>query len=161
MAYAVTHILVVIVILELARHYVFGKNKFPRYLVVIGGIAGLMPDIDIPLGWVYNFVTGIGINFHGMFTHSFVFVALFAILGLVLQIRKNMQWAKIFYVIAFGWFMHLALDCLYGGYKTFFWPFQIAAAFCPQTNLYYHAESIDAILRRQSQMYLHRSPLWD
>ena len=52
MALAVTHVILTIVILDLFRHYVFKKSKFPRYWLVIGGIAGLFPDIDIPLGEV-------------------------------------------------------------------------------------------------------------
>ena len=54
MALAVTHVLLTIIVLDLLRHYVFDKKKFPRYLVVIGGIAGLVPDIDILFNWIYN-----------------------------------------------------------------------------------------------------------
>ena len=39
MALAVTHVLIVIILLDLIRHYIVGKEKFPRYLVIIGGIA--------------------------------------------------------------------------------------------------------------------------
>ena len=48
MALALTHVLLVIVLLDLFRHYVLSKKKFPRYLLVVGGIAGLLPDIDVP-----------------------------------------------------------------------------------------------------------------
>ena len=53
-----------------------------------------------------------------------------------------------FYAIAFGWFIHLLLDCGYGGelIRTFFWPLPGAATFCPLWNIYPWAESIDAIL---------------
>ena len=123
MAYAVTHILIVIVILDLLRHYVFGKKKFPRYLIVIGGIAGLLPDIDIPLGWVTSFFTGTEVGLHRLFTHSILLALLFLVIGIIRQYQDDEKWARIFYAIAFGWFIHLLLDCGYGGelIKTFFW----------------------------------------
>ena len=148
MAYSVTHIILTIVVLDLLRHYVFGKQKFPRYLLVIGGIAGLLPDIDIPVGWIYNFFTGASVNFHGGLTHSIVFPVIIALVGLFLHFYKdNQKWAKIMYVIAFGLFFHSILDCMFGGYKTFFWPFFInKLTFCPQWGISGYAQSIDALI---------------
>src|SRR3989344_373918 len=113
MANSVTHVIVAIVILDLFRHYVFGKKLFPRYLLVIGGIAGLAPDIDVPLTWLYHFFTSSTTDLHGLFTHSLFFVFSFLGIALLFQYYKKIKWAKIFYVISFGWFMHLVLDCLY------------------------------------------------
>ncbi|MBI2102557.1 metal-dependent hydrolase [Candidatus Woesearchaeota archaeon] len=146
MANSVTHVIVAIVILDLFRHYVFGKKRFPRYLLVIGGIAGLAPDIDVPLTWLYHFFTSSTTDLHGLFTHSLFFVFSFLGIALLFQYYKNIKWAKIFYVISFGWFMHLILDCLYGGYKTFFWPLHYASNFCPQWGIQTHAADIDAII---------------
>ncbi|MAF13565.1 MAG: hypothetical protein CMI53_01595 [Parcubacteria group bacterium] len=145
MALAVTHVILTIVILDLFRHYVFKKSKFPRYWLVIGGIAGLFPDIDIPLGWVYNFLTGSAITIHGMFTHSIVFPALFLAAGLIFRYKKNSKWAGICFVISAGWFMHLILDCAFGGYKEFIWPFFIYN-FCPQWGIHQYAIHIDAVI---------------
>ncbi len=148
MALAVTHVLIALIVVDLFRHYVFGSKKFPRYLVVVGGIAGLLPDIDIPLGWVASFLTGTEIGLHRLFTHSIFFVALFLLMGIIRQYQDDQKWAKIFYVIAAGWFIHLLLDCAYGGevIRSFFWPYLGAATFCPRWDLYPWAESIDAIL---------------
>jgi membrane-bound metal-dependent hydrolase YbcI (DUF457 family) len=141
MALAVTHVLITIVVLDLLRHYLFGLKKFPRYLVVIGGIAGLGPDIDIPLSWIS------GMNLHGVFTHSLFFVILFLAIGAVRKYQNDTTGAKIFYVIAFGWFMHLILDCAFGGYGTFLWPMPInTAGFCPKWAIESFRTSIDAIL---------------
>jgi len=146
MAYAVTHIILTIVVLDLFRHYVFGKRRFPRYMLVIGGIAGLAPDIDVVLTWIYNFFMGTSINLHGLFTHSLIFPIFFVILGYIFHFRKgNHKWAKIFYIIAFGLFFHLILDCTFGGYKTFFWPFYFAN-FCPQWGISGFMQSVDAII---------------
>jgi hypothetical protein len=140
MAYAVTHILIVILLLDLFRHYVFGKKKFPRYLLVIGGIAGLGPDVDVPLGWI------LGMNLHGVFTHSIFWVILFLAIGIIRHYQNDQKWSKISYVIAIGWFVHLILDCAFGGYGTFLWPMMINTAWCPQFNIDSLAPGIDAII---------------
>ncbi len=161
MALAVTHVLITIVLLDLMRHYIFKKKTFPRYLIVVGGIAGLAPDFDIVITWFYNFFTNTTDSLHGLFSHSLTFVLLFAILGLLLKYghldalfkkhkkqtkKQTDKWSKIMFVIAFGWFMHIFLDCMFGGYKTFLWPLEIATTFCPQFGISHHAASVDAIL---------------
>ena len=147
MALAVMHVIGAIIILDLLRHYVFGLKKFPRYLVVIGGIAGLMPDIDIPLGWVVSWITGVRVHLHALsISHSFLWVLLFLLIGLLFQVRGNEKWRKIFYVIAVGWTIHLGLDWFYGEYKQLFWPFFTPASLFPSWNLWQYGESIDAIL---------------
>ena len=146
MALAVTHVILTIVLLDLARHYIFGTKKFPRYLLVIGGIAGLAPDLDVPLTWLYNFVTGAGINLHGAFTHSLIFPLLSLAAAVTFHSRKNIKWARIFYVLTFGLFMHALLDCTFGGYKTFLWPFLVTPSFCPQLGISKYAGAIDALI---------------
>ncbi|MEK6901858.1 MAG: metal-dependent hydrolase, partial [Nanoarchaeota archaeon] len=84
MALAVTHVIGTIFILDMFRHYVFGKKSFPRRLVIIGGLAGLAPDIDIILSWLVSYVKGTTVSLHGMFTHSLIWVILFLAVGGVL-----------------------------------------------------------------------------
>lgn len=146
MAHAVTHIILTIVILDFFRHYIFSMKKFPRYLLVIGGIAGLAPDLDIPLSWIYNLLTNTTANLHGTFTHSLIFSLICLITAMILHYRKDMKWAKIFYVISAGLALHIILDCTFGGYKTFLWPFWITPSFCPQWGIGSYASSIDAII---------------
>ena len=147
MALVVTHILVPIIILDLLRHYVFKKKHFPRYLIVIGGIAGLAPDFDIPLSWIISMFSGDLVNFHGGFTHSLVFPILFSIIALGMHLKEDYKWSNIFLVIAFGWFSHLALDCFFGGYKTFLWPLMLdTLRYCPQFGITGMSASIDAII---------------
>lgn len=141
MGLAVTHVLGAIIILDLLRHYVFGKKKFPRYLVVIGGIAGILPDIDIVLGWI------LGTNIHGLYTHSIVFVLLFLGIGALRHYQKDEKWSKIFYVLAAGWAIHILLDCAFNPYATFAWPLPInTLEFCPQGFTHTIRVSTDAIL---------------
>ncbi|MBS3124134.1 metal-dependent hydrolase [Candidatus Woesearchaeota archaeon] len=153
MALAVTHIILTIVVLDLLRHYVFGKKKFPRHLIVIGGIAGLLPDIDVILTWGYNFLFKTDITLHGTFTHSLLWPIAAIVIGTILYFYNKKDKikikAKIAYVIAFGLFSHILLDCLYGGYKTFFWPLSlniISSGFCPNWGIHNHATSIDAVI---------------
>lgn len=146
MGLAVTHVLITIILLDLFRHYIFGKNNFPRYLLVVGGIAGLIADIDLPLAWVYNWITNSQISFHGQFTHSFVFPLIFLISGFVLYRQQKENFAKISWVIAVGLVLHIILDCAYGGYTTFLWPLNISTTFCPKWGISNYASGIDAVL---------------
>lgn len=148
MALAVTHVLLTIVILDLFRHYVFGKKKFPRYLIVVGGIAGLLPDIDVPISWLLSFLSGTTIDLHRLFTHSVFFVLLFLLLAIVFQYsQKNMKWAKIFYAITVGWAFHLVLDCFYGdSWSSILWPLSFFLSFCPTWDIHPYASGIDAII---------------
>ncbi len=72
MPYAVTHVILTIVIADLYRDYA-AKKKFPMIYVLIAGIAGLLPDLDIPALWAFNFVFGTNYNFHRIYTHSLVY----------------------------------------------------------------------------------------
>ncbi|HIH10706.1 TPA: metal-dependent hydrolase [Candidatus Woesearchaeota archaeon] len=148
MAYAVTHVLIPLIILDLLRHYLLGKKKFPRYLIIVGGIAGLVPDIDLPLGGLINLLAGTELRLHGLFTHSVLFVIIFALVGFLCYWWNNQKWAKIFLVICFGWLMHIFLDCLFRESVTrlLFWPLQWGDLFCASWNLYPYALGIDAIL---------------
>lgn len=142
MALAVTHVLLVILILDFFRHYVFGLRNFPRYLLVVGGIAGLLPDIDIPLGWI------IGENIHGEFTHSIFIVFMLLLIGIISHYQKEVARAKWFYVIAAGWFIHIILDCAFNSYSTFLWPLVInTKQLCPAPILGNHyGAAIDAVI---------------
>ena len=147
MALAVTHVILTIVALDIFRHYVFGLKKFPRYLLVIGGIAGLFPDIDIPLGWIISFISGSSISFHGHYTHTIFWPLLLVGVAGILHYKQNLKWARIFYVISAGWFLHLPLDCLHGGYSSFLWPLAInTKAWCPQWSINAYRHGIEAII---------------
>ncbi len=147
MALAVTHIIGTIFILDMFRHYVFGKKSFPRRLVIIGGLAGLAPDVDVVLGWIVGYVKETTVSLHGLFTHSLIWVAFFLAVGGILYFYNKKQWATVAYVIAAGWFLHILLDCAFNGYSTFLWPFPIdTKLFCPGTLANIYRTSIDALI---------------
>ncbi len=128
MALAVTHIILTIVVIDLYRDYI-AKKKFPTKYVLIGGIAGLLPDLDIPFGWIYNLATGSTASFHGTFTHSMLIpMALAVAAALVFKAKRKSKVWMLLAVTAFGWFFHLVLDCFFNPYRLFL-PFLATA--CP------------------------------
>ena len=123
MPYAVTHILLTIILVDLYRDY-FTKHKkyFTLHTVFIAGLAGLLPDIDIPLNWFLN-LFGSGIA-HGTITHAPLFGLIFLIPAFILWHQEKHKAAIYFFVICFGILFHILLDYLFAGYGIMlFYPF--------------------------------------
>src|SRR3989338_3961137 len=100
MPQAVVHILFAIIALDLVRdHFLKDKRKFPLHHVFIGGVAGLLPDIDVPLFWILNNFLGLNVPwFHRVFTHTFLFVLIFLAASLICyDLNKNLS--RIFVII--------------------------------------------------------------
>jgi len=118
MPHAVTHILIPLILLELIRDYfIKSKKKFPLQYVLICGIAGLLPDIDIFLSWF-------GLNIpHRMLTHSLIIPAAFLLIGLIANNRNKAKFRTLFLVVSFGIFTHLLIDALVIGPIIPFYPF--------------------------------------
>jgi len=114
MPFAVTHVLLAIILVDLYRDY-FAKHKkyFTLHTIFIAGVAGLLPDIDLPLNWFLNFF-GLGIA-HGTITHTPLFGLIFLIPGFLLWYHKKHKLAMYFYVVSFGVFFHIFLDYFLGG----------------------------------------------
>src|SRR3989344_1310615 len=122
MGYAVTHVIVAIVLIDLYRDYI-AKKKFSTWFVLIGGIAGLLPDLDAPLEWLATAIVGEAVYLHRVVTHSLLFVGVFLLLAVPFYMHRSLEmkifkWkvpyefvAIFFTVIAFGWLTHIALDC--------------------------------------------------
>jgi len=143
MALAVTHIILTIVAIDLYRDYIAGK-KFPTKYVLIGGIAGLLPDIDIPVGWIYNLLTGSTGSFHGTITHSMVIPIIIAVGALLAyEVAKKPNIGLLLGVTAFGWFFHLILDCVFNPYMIFL-PFSALA--CPFNISQEIVVGVDAVI---------------
>jgi len=114
MPFAVTHILSTIILVDLFRDYIAKHKKyFTLHTIFIAGLAGLLPDIDIPLNWFLNFF-GLGIQ-HGTITHTPLFALIFLIPGYILWRQKKHKEATYFFVICFGILFHIFLDYLLVG----------------------------------------------
>jgi len=133
MPQAVTHLIISLVLMSIIRDfYVRGKSKksFPLHYVLIAGVAGLLPDIDIAAFWVLNsfgFVIG---EVHRTFTHTLfvplLFFVLFLAFGnvhLVSLGKHKLKLGMVFLMIAFGSLIHLLLDGTLAGSITPFYPF--------------------------------------
>ncbi len=131
MPHAVTHVLIVIILLELFRDY-FVKNKkaFPIHYVLIGGLAGLLPDLDIAVFYLLSFFGFTIQEVHRTFSHNIFALLIFVFLAIPFWNFKNKELGEkhlklrnIFLVITFGILIHLILDAIVGGYIMPFYPF--------------------------------------
>jgi len=128
MPQAVVHVLFTIIVLDLFRdHFLKDKKKLPLHYVFIGGVAGLLPDIDVPLHWILNGFLGLDVPFfHRIFTHTFLFILIFLAISLI-YFDLNKKVSKLFAVITFGVSFHIFLDWLLVGAIAPFYPFSDAA----------------------------------
>jgi len=128
MPQAVVHVLFAIIALDLFRdHFLKDKKKIPLHYIFIGGIAGLLPDIDVPLFWLVNNVLGFDVPwFHRIITHTFLFIIIFLVISLI-YLRFDKKVSVLFGVITFGIAFHIFLDYLLVGAVTPFYPFSYAA----------------------------------
>ena len=151
MPHAVTHVLIVIILLELFRHYFVNhknqrflgprksikdfrgnKRAFPLHYVLIGGLAGLLPDLDVALYYLLSFFGFTIEQVHRTFSHNLFVPLAFFVIGLVIygfgiKSKKlgehHLKLRNIFFVIAFGIFIHLLLDATIAGIVMPFYPF--------------------------------------
>ena len=124
MPYAVTHILIPILLAAIFRDFYLRKRdrkSFPLHYVLVAGLGGVLPDIDIPISFVLNYFGVANWNIHRLFTHSFIFPAIFFILFLafskvntrakICNITKHkLKLSLLFIMISFGTLTHILLD---------------------------------------------------
>lgn len=125
MPYAVTHVILALLILDIIRDYILkDRKKVPLHYIFIGGIAGLLPDIDIPIFWLLNDILSLNISwFHRTFTHSLFFAAIPLIITFtLLAFSKNKKHLLFASVVSFGVSLHLLLDAVFSGYIMLFYP---------------------------------------
>lgn len=150
MPQAVVHVLFTIIALDLFRdHFLKDRRKIPLHYIFIGGIAGLLPDIDVPLFWILNRFLGFDIPFfHRIFTHTFLFIFIFLFISLI-YFDFNKKTSILFGIIAFGVTFHIFLDWLLVGAVAPFYPFSDAAYglnLIGRTGLPLAAEGVEAIV---------------
>ena len=128
MPQAVVHVLFTIIALDLFRdHLLKNKHKLSLHYVFIGGVAGLLPDIDIPIYWLLNKFLGFNVPFfHRVFTHTFLFILIFLFISLI-YFDLNRKVSILFGIITFGVAFHIFLDWLLVGSITPFYPFSYTA----------------------------------
>lgn len=157
MAYAVTHVIIAIILIDLYRDYI-AKNKFSTWYVLIGGIAGLLPDADYPIELIVRAITGTEVVIHRTFTHSVIYIAIFLLIALGFHLWKNKTFklfkkkftnkdvALLFMIVATGWFIHLSLDCVFSGEEKLTWIPGTPLGFCTNQLSPEVTMGIDAII---------------
>ena len=131
MPQAVTHFLVAAIVVNLIRDYlVKDKKSFPLHLVLIGGIAGLLPDFDVAVYWIFHYFGLTLSEVHRTFTHNIFFPLLFFVLAFIFWNfhsntlnKRHMTWSNVFFVLGIGAFIHLLLDAIVIGQIRPFYPF--------------------------------------
>src|SRR3989344_8773075 len=87
MPYAVTHILIPILLVSILRDFYLkrkDKKHFPLHYALIAGLGGVLPDIDIIISIILNFAGISNWDIHRTFTHSLLFPLVFFALFLIL-----------------------------------------------------------------------------
>jgi len=117
MPFAVTHILVPLILVDFVRDH-FYKKKFilPNRYVIFAGLAGLLPDVDMlyPLFSVPNL--------HGTITHSIFIPIAFFIGFLISHYLKKKKLYKIFLMLFIGFSIHILLDATFSDSIAFLFP---------------------------------------
>ncbi|MBI4149150.1 metal-dependent hydrolase [Candidatus Woesearchaeota archaeon] len=145
MATAVGHLIITMVLVELVCNYLL-KLKLSRRMILAGGIAGLLPDLDIPLAWGLSWLTGERVYLHGGILHTLLPVLLSALVALALWNKRVPRSVRIIAaIIPAALLLHLALDCAYGGYATLLFPLHTGNV-CPQWDTSKYLLETDAIM---------------
>jgi membrane-bound metal-dependent hydrolase YbcI (DUF457 family) len=133
MPQAVTHVLIALIIVSLIRDFYISKKdkqRFPLHYVLIAGIAGLLPDIDIIAYYGLSFFGFTIAEVHRTFTHTlFLPILLLIIAGLTWKIKSkelgkhHLTFHMIFLMLALGSIIHLFLDAFLSGRIMPIYPF--------------------------------------
>ncbi len=133
MPQAVTHVLIALIIGSFIRDYYIknkDRKKFPLHYILILGIAGLLPDIDVAVYWILYWFGFAYSEVHRPFTHNLFFPIVFIAISFITLKWKNKELGRhhlkihtIFLMIALGIFIHLFLDAAVAGSIMPFYPF--------------------------------------
>lgn len=119
MPFVVTHMLVPMILLDIFRDNILKirKSKLPNKYILIAGLAGLLPDIDIPLSALFPTLIA-----HRTITHTVWVPLLFLFLSSVFYFFKKHNWSKIFLMFFIGTGIHIILDGVTAGSIYVFYP---------------------------------------
>ena len=133
MPFAVTHILVPLILIALIRDFYLNnrpkKKKFSLHYVLIAGLAGILPDLDVAAFWILNFFGFTLEQVHKTILHSILIPLIFFLLFILLKDNKieinryKLKLNIIFLMLAIGSSIHLILDALFGKGFAMLYPF--------------------------------------
>ena len=133
MPFAVTHILVPLLLVAIIRDFYINKKnkKFSLHYVLIAGLGGILPDIDVAFFWVLYFFGFSFEQIHKTALHSIFIPLLFLILFLVMRKvnvraricnigRHRLKLSIIFLMLCIGSFFHLIMDMFFEPFALFY-----------------------------------------
>ena len=133
MPQAIMHVLVPLILMALIRDWYNskkGKNILSAHYVLVAGLAGLIPDLDVAVYWILHFSGYTLEEVHRTFAHTIFVPLIFLILFLVFRKLKPIELGKrglklnlIFFMLGFGSLLHLILDAIFIGFITPLYPF--------------------------------------
>ena len=139
MPQAVTHILLPLILMSLIKDSYDKKHKekLSLHYILIAGLGGVLPDIDIPISVALRFLGFQDWWIHKTFTHSIFFPLLLLVLFIILRPVKaearicnigkhKLKLSTVFLMLAFGALMHLLLDTIAGDQSLLLYPFLVA-----------------------------------
>ena len=129
MPQAVTHIIVPLVLADIYRDYI-AKNKFNIRYVLIAGLAGLLPDIDVLFAWLFKSSLNVTISeIHRTITHSLLFPLFFLVLFFLAKNynpkflkKQKLRFNYVLLAIVFGTLIHIILDFTFSGIVYVLYP---------------------------------------
>jgi membrane-bound metal-dependent hydrolase YbcI (DUF457 family) len=119
MPFVVTHMLLPMILIDIFRDNILKikKSKLPNKYILIAGLAGLLPDIDIPLSAFFPTLFA-----HRTITHTVWVPLLFLLISSVFYLFKKHNWSKIFLMCFIGTSIHIILDGVIAGSIYIFYP---------------------------------------
>ena len=132
MPLAATHILVPLLLAAIIRDIYLKKRKnknFPLHYVLIAGLGGILPDMDVALFWLLYFFNFTFEQVHKTILHSILISAAFFLLFILFRKtkinfgNKKLKLSIIFLMLAVGIIIHLILDLLFGEPYLILFPF--------------------------------------
>ncbi|MBD3355042.1 hypothetical protein GF361_03585 [Candidatus Woesearchaeota archaeon] len=159
MPQAAAHILIPLILMSLFRDFYIKKYKknFPLTYVLIAGIAGIIPDLDVAAFWILHFFGFTMEQVHRTFAHTIfvplVFFAFFIILknaNLSVLANHKLKLNLVFLMLAIGSFIHLVLDATLAGSIIPLYPFSNLSiginlfGYLPEALMKIAAPSLDA-----------------
>ena len=93
MANLVVHMLLPLFLVQIYRDHI-AKKKFTLNYVLLAGLAGLLPDLDVIVFGIVRLFTKLDLHvIHRTITHTVYFPLLFLILGLILW-KVKWKWLE-------------------------------------------------------------------
>jgi len=146
MPFVVTHMLVPMILIDIFRDNILKikKSKLSNKYILIAGLAGLLPDIDIPLSIFFPTLFA-----HRTITHTVWVPLTFLFLFSVFHFIRKRNWSMIFLMCFIGTAIHITLDVVTAGSIQLFYPISktlFAVYLIPAGSVIFVYSAMDAVL---------------